>query len=113
MTDLHNNQPRRSALRSLRKRFSSGLAALGMGLLIGGAPIAAVADDDQIQLPELGDSSSGLVSRAREKELGQMWLRMFRSQVRTSNDALLQQYVENTVKGLSEFSPWKTRLSMW
>ncbi|SEA35783.1 M48 family metalloprotease [Microbulbifer marinus] len=105
MTDLNHIAPRRSARRPLRQRISAGLAALGMGLLLGGTPVAALADDDQIRLPELGDSSSGVVSRAREKELGQMWLRMFRSQVRTSNDALLQQYVENTVKGLSEFSP--------
>ncbi|MGL6160713.1 M48 family metalloprotease [Microbulbifer sp.] len=89
----------------VRRHLGSGLATLGLSLLLGGAPLAAVADDGQILLPELGDSSSGVVSRTREKELGQMWLRMFRSQVRTSNDALLQQYVENTVKSLSEYAP--------
>ncbi|MCX2801348.1 M48 family metalloprotease [Microbulbifer thermotolerans] len=99
MIDIHtvNRRP-------LRQRFSNGLAALGMGLLLGGTPLAA-ATDDEIRLPELGDSSSALVSRAREKELGQMWLRMFRSQVRTSNDALLQQYVERTLKNLAEYAP--------
>lgn len=90
---------------SLRQRVGALLAPLGLGLLIGSAPLAAVADNSQIQLPQLGDTSSAMVSRAREKELGQMWLRMFRSQVRTSNDALLQQYVENTLKGLAEHAP--------
>ncbi|WP_193165032.1 M48 family metalloprotease [Microbulbifer hainanensis] len=95
----------RAAARALWRRTGGSLAALGLGVLLGSAPLAAVADDDQIRLPELGDSSSGLVSHAREKELGQMWLRMFRSQVRTSSDPLLQQYVERTVKGLAEYSP--------
>ncbi|WP_346838983.1 M48 family metalloprotease [Microbulbifer sp. SAOS-129_SWC] len=95
--------PLLSICRLWRRR--SGLAALGLGLLLGGAPLAALADEDQIQLPELGDRSSGLVSHAHEKELGKMWLRMFRSQVRTSSDPLLQQYVEKTVKGLAEYSP--------
>lgn len=98
-------QKRNSRLRPLRQCISGGLAALGMGLLLGSVPPAALAEDDRIQLPELGDATSGLVSRAREEELGQMWLRMFRSQVPTSNDALLQQYVEETVKGLAEHSP--------
>ena len=92
---------------SLWQRARSCLAGLGAGLLLGSAPLAALADDDQIQLPQLGDASSGLVSPVRERELGQMWLRMFRSQVRTSNDALLQEYVEETVKGLAEYSPLK------
>ncbi|HEY8569399.1 M48 family metalloprotease [Microbulbifer sp.] len=88
--------------RSLRQ----GAAGIAAGLLLGAAPIAAIAQDDhQIQLPQLGDTSSGLVSRARENELGEMWLRMFRSQVRTSSDALLQQYVENSLKVLAEYSP--------
>ncbi|WP_250459535.1 M48 family metalloprotease [Microbulbifer litoralis] len=101
MIDLTMNSP----LRRLRRRLGGGLAALGMGLLLGSVPPAALADDDQIRLPELGDATSGVVSHAREKELGQMWLRMFRSQVPTSNDALLQQYVEKTVKSLAEYSP--------
>lgn len=101
MIDLKTN----TLLRPLRQCFNGGLQALGLGLLLAATPIAAVAEDDQIRLPELGDATSGLVSHAREKELGQMWLRMFRSQVPTSSDALLQQYVEKTVKGLAEYSP--------
>lgn len=88
------------------QRLYRGTVAVAAGLLMGAAPIAATAQDDHhIQLPQLGDTSSGLVSRARENELGEMWLRMFRSQVRTSSDALLQQYVENSLKSLAEYSP--------
>ncbi|WP_237058084.1 M48 family metalloprotease [Microbulbifer sediminum] len=96
----------RTAPRSLWRRLCALVAPLGLGLALGSAPLAATAqDDDGIRLPQLGDASSGVVSRAREKELGQMWLRMFRSQVRTSNDALLQQYVENTLQDLAEHAP--------
>ncbi|WP_334078806.1 M48 family metalloprotease [Microbulbifer sp. M83] len=95
----------RARPRSLWQRLCALAAPLGLGLVLGSAPLAATAQDDQIRLPQLGDASSGVVSRGREKELGQMWLRMFRSQVRTSNDALLQQYVENTLQGLAEHAP--------
>ena len=93
-------------LQDFGRRARRLLHGLTLGLTLGAAPIAATAQDDHhIQLPELGDSSSGLVSRGREKDLGQMWLRMFRSQVPTSSDALLQQYVENSLKSLAEYSP--------
>ncbi|WP_345552168.1 M48 family metalloprotease [Microbulbifer aestuariivivens] len=99
-------QPLRRSLRRLvQSELVATLFAVGLGMLIVAAPAVAVSDNSQIRLPELGDSSSGLVSHGREKELGQMWLRMFRSQVRTSNDALLQQYVEDTLKGLAQHAP--------
>ncbi|QFT53679.1 M48 family metalloprotease [Microbulbifer sp. THAF38] len=105
MTDPQKSLPRRSYNSTLSQRLRGSLKALGIGLLLGSTPLAASADSEGIRLPELGDSTSGLVSPQREKELGQMWLRMFRSQVKTSSDALLQQYVEKTVKGLAEYSP--------
>ncbi|MEW5251394.1 M48 family metalloprotease [Microbulbifer sp. 2201CG32-9] len=104
MTDNTTVLPRQR----LRQWLSALLAVLVFGLLPGTGPLA-IADDNQIQLPLLGDSSSGVVSQAREKELGQMWLRMFRSQVPTSSDALLQQYVENTLKDLAQYSPLKDK----
>ncbi|WP_444908745.1 M48 family metalloprotease [Microbulbifer sp. TRSA005] len=105
MTDPQKSLPRRSNKAPLSLRLRNTLKALGLGLLLSSTPIAATADSEGIRLPELGDSTSGLVSPQREKELGQMWLRIFRSQVKTSSDALLQQYVEKTVKGLAEYSP--------
>ncbi|MCO1336460.1 M48 family metalloprotease [Microbulbifer sp. OS29] len=107
MTDSLHNLLHWARPSALLRRFRTGLRTLGFGVLLGAAPIVAVADadGDEIRLPLLGDSASGIVSRGQEKELGQMWLRMFRSQVRTSNDALIQQYVERMVKGLAEYSP--------
>ena len=98
-------------LQRFRHRLLGTLKSLGLGLLVAGAPIGASAQSEQkpILLPTLGDASSGVVSLGREKELGQMWLRMFRSQVSTSDDPLLQQYVENTLKNLAQHSPLKDK----
>ena len=52
---------------------------------------------NSIELPELGSSSSAIVSVAQERQLGQAWLRSFRSQSDIGEDYLLQEYVENLV----------------
>lgn len=57
-----------------------------------------------ILLPDLGDASSGLVSPAQEYELGQKWLRIYRSQVETSSDPFVQAYVENLIRKLAAYS---------
>nr|WP_269783253.1 M48 family metalloprotease [Marinibactrum halimedae] len=62
---------------------------------------------NNILLPDLGDASSGLVSPAQEYRLGQMWLRMYRSQVRTSSDPLLHEYIENLLADLVQYSELK------
>ena len=67
--------------------LACAFAALG-GLMA--APAAAV----DIALPELGDTSSAYVSPQQERRIGQAWLRMFRSQVRTVSDPLLEDYLE-------------------
>ncbi|GAB2879860.1 M48 family metalloprotease [Microbulbifer echini] len=105
MTNPQKNLPRRSHKLPPSQRLRRGIKALGIGLLLASTPIAATTEPEGIRLPELGDSTSGVVSPQREKELGQMWLRMFRSQVKTSSDALLQQYVEKTVKELASYTP--------
>jgi predicted Zn-dependent protease len=45
-------------------------------------------------LPMLGDTSSSMISPTQERQLGQNWLRLYRSQVPTSSDPLLIDYVE-------------------
>ncbi len=57
-----------------------------------------------ILLPDLGDASSGLISPRQEYELGQNWLRFYRSRVPTSTDPFLQSYVETLIKKLSAYS---------
>jgi predicted Zn-dependent protease len=47
-----------------------------------------------IKLPQLGDSSSGIVSKQQEYKLGKSWLQAFRRHVRLHDDPLLQSYLE-------------------
>ncbi|TVZ38354.1 putative Zn-dependent protease [Alteromonadaceae bacterium 2753L.S.0a.02] len=57
-----------------------------------------------LKLPELGESSAGLISPLQEYELGQKWLRLFRAQVPTTSDPFIQVYVENLVRKLATYS---------
>lgn len=52
---------------------------------------------DSIELPELGSSSSAVISIEQERQLGQAWLRSFRSQAEIDNDYILQEYIENLI----------------
>ncbi len=82
------------------------LMAVGMTLTL--AAHAAPAEQ-ALQLPELGDSTSGLISGEQEHELGRAWLKAFRSQVQTVNDPLLQSYLEDLVYRLASHSQLKDR----
>lgn len=73
------------------------LASLGAGT------VRAV----DIELPSLGDASSSVVSPQAESKLGNAWLRMFRSQVRTVSDPLLSDYLEHVVFDLATHSQLK------
>jgi predicted Zn-dependent protease len=64
---------------------------------------------DTLQLPELGDSASSLFSLEKEHQLGTAWLRAFRSQVRTVEDPLLQDYLEDLIYRLATYSELKDR----
>ncbi len=64
---------------------------------------------EELQLPELGDSTSGLISLQQEYQLGRAWLNAFRSQVRTVNDPLLQEYLEDLIYELATNSQLKDR----
>ena len=57
-----------------------------------------------IELPALGDASSAVVSPVVERKLGEAWLRMFRSQVRTVSDPLLSDYLEHLIFDLAAHS---------
>ena len=64
---------------------------------------------NSVSLPELGDSASSTFSNQQEYELGRAWLKMFRSQVRTVTDPLLQDYAEYLVYKLAAVSQLKDR----
>ena len=59
---------------------------------------------DEIKLPVLGDSLSGIVSKQQEFQLGRTWLKVFRSRVREFDDPLMQQYLENLIYNLATYS---------
>ena len=59
---------------------------------------------NDIKLPMLGDTTSGIVSLQQEHELGRAWLKMFRSRVATLNDPLMQDYIENLIYRLASHS---------
>ena len=78
-------------------------AALAVALVLALIePPAARAVD--IELPSLGDASSATVSPAVERKIGDAWLRMFRGQVKTVQDPLLQDYLEHVVFDLATHS---------
>ena len=79
---------------------SLALAIGGLALVIGWQSAQAI----DIELPALGDASSAVVSPQVERKLGQAWLRMFRSQVRTVSDPLLADYLEHLVFDLASHS---------
>lgn len=69
------------------------------------APLAA----NEFNLPSLGDTSSSIMSREQEFQLGRTWLSMLRGSVRTLEDPLLKDYVENHVLALAETSQLEDR----
>ena len=76
------------------------LLATATLLAFAAMPVTAV----DIELPSLGDASSAAVSPVVERKLGGAWLRMFRGQVKTVEDALLQDYLEQVVFDLATHS---------
>ncbi len=64
----------------------------------------ARAESTELQLPMLGDSSSGMVSPQQERELGREWLRLYRSQVPTSSDHQIIAYLEQLLDRLAPHS---------
>lgn len=70
-------------------------------------PIHTSAAD--VELPDLGDPSAGIISPRQEYELGQKWLRIYRAQVPTTSDPFLQAYTENLVQKISAYSDLKDK----
>ena len=83
------------------------LISVLIGSVIHANAVFAAAND--VILPELGDSASANFSSQQEYDLGRAWLKMFRSQVRTVSDPLLQDYMEYLIYKLASNSPLKDR----
>jgi predicted Zn-dependent protease len=71
------------------------------------APVSA--QTEELKLPNLGESGTSLFSKEFEHQLGQTWLRIFRSQAPTENDPLLFEYLENLIYELVTHSKLEDR----
>lgn len=81
------------------------LAPLGLtSLLVSSLLVNPYASHAEIELPNLGDTSSIMISPVQEKILGQRWLRAYRSQVPTSSDPLIIDYLEQLFARLLPYS---------
>lgn len=77
---------------------------LGLGALFFGLLTVSHHGRADIELPDLGDTSSIMISPTQEKILGQRWLRAYRSQVPTSSDPLIINYLEQLFVRLLPYS---------
>ncbi|WP_235015271.1 M48 family metalloprotease [Oceanicoccus sp. KOV_DT_Chl] len=77
---------------------------LALFLTLASAIPALSQTQPEIELPDLGDSSSGTISLAQEYQLGRIWLKSFRSRVDIVSDPLLQDYVEEFTYKLATYS---------
>ena len=60
----------------------------------------AVAKIDEVQLPDMGDSSGTLISPIQEKELGDSFFRSLHGKIKISQDIEIQEYIQSTGKQL-------------
>jgi predicted Zn-dependent protease len=71
--------------------------------------IPAVGRADDLNLPDFGDTSSGIVSFQEEKRLGKLFMRSYRAQIPTSDDPLLISYLRDLIGRLTQFSQLNNR----
>ena len=83
-------------------------ALLALLLCLPGFNFAEAANED-LKIPNLGESSTSLFSADYEYELGRIWLRSFRGQAPLVTDPLLYGYLENLVFELVQHSELQDR----
>jgi len=93
-------------------RYSKSKVSLMLSLFLLTA-ISLSSYSADINLPLLGDSSSGIVSKKQEYKLGKSWLQAFRRHVQLHDDPLLQSYLEQLSYDLMAHSDLEdTRLTL-
>ena len=65
--------------------------------------------NQDLDLPSLGDSTSGIISLEQERKLGQQFLRSIRAQAPTLDDPVLQDYLEHLIYRLASHSQLSDR----
>lgn len=111
MMDASCLAPSARFTRKLTRGFFPASAAvlLFLASLLLLAPPVTAQDNDELQLPVLGDASSSAFSLQKEYQLGRAWLMIFRSQVEVVHDPLLEDYVRDLTYRLATFSELKDR----
>ncbi len=69
----------------------------------------AAAQTIELNLPTLGNTGANLYSEEQKRQLGQAWLMSFRAQVRTVNDPIIFNYLENLIYLLAQHSQLSDR----
>jgi predicted Zn-dependent protease len=73
--------------------FRSALVVASTTLLFNINPI--LADNNAINLPDMGDSSGSIISPDQEKSLGEAFFRSLHSKIQINQDDEIQQYIES------------------
>lgn len=89
--------------------FTRSRSALLALLCLLASCLPAGAANENLKIPNLGESSTSLFSAEYEYELGRMWLRSFRGQAPLVTDPLLYSYLENLVFELVQHSELQDR----
>ncbi|UTF60897.1 M48 family metalloprotease [Gilvimarinus sp. DA14] len=87
----------------MKRKITCALLSLTLAL-----PIAPASGND-LNLPDFGDTSSGIVSFQEEQRLGELFMRSYRSQIPTSSDPLLIRYLETLIGQLAQHSELRNR----
>src|SRR5690606_8919766 len=66
-----------------------------LGLILTLTTLCMPAQTARAELPDLGDSVSGMVSTEQEYDIGRAWLRSLRRQLPVLDDPLIQDYVRD------------------
>ncbi|WP_188150202.1 M48 family metalloprotease [Teredinibacter waterburyi] len=72
-------------------------------------PLSHFVFGGDLQLPNLGGDSGGLITPSQEYDLGQKWLRIYRAQVPTTSDPFILSYSEQLVRRLARYSDLNDR----
>lgn len=78
-------------------------------LWLSGFATALSAQSNPYNLPDLGDSTSSYISLEKEKEVGESWLRLYRSRAPVMQDPLVTLYIEHLVQNLAIHSELKDK----
>ena len=80
------------------------LSAMLLASALATSPGTGMASNNTIQLPSLGDTTSGIVSQQQEYEMGRTWLKILRSQTPMIDDAQIKDYLERLISRLAAAS---------